>query len=138
MSVQLILGVLTGCAVLLAAWQSWRADRLVATVLQREEVHADSRAEVIASMLSEQDELRRAHEREKAAWREERAELLSAALSAKGGEVANVAPGFGDGELPKLYRTEEDEIREAREQTAAVIDAELAARGPLLPGEGVA
>jgi hypothetical protein len=61
---------------------------------------------------------------------QERAELINALVAAAQRPDLSVTPPWQtvDGQAPKLFKTEDDEVREAREAAAELIEAELAAR----------
>lgn len=121
---------------LVAAYQSRRADRLVVLLLERDKEQRDSRAELVQAFLDEQRRQEQRHEAERLQWRDERGELLNAALLAASNQPAMMAPAWPPGEPAKLYATEADEVAEARAKVAARIEEELNHRIPLGPDMG--
>lgn len=136
MHAELVLTAVAVICLLAAAYQARRAEQLVTLLLERDNEQRVSRAELVQVFLDEQRRQEQRHEAERLQWRDERAELLNAALSAA--QPAMVAPGWPAGESPKLYRTEADEITEARARVADAIQAEMDHRVAMMPDMGEA
>jgi hypothetical protein len=136
-SAQVILAVVAVICLAVALTQLRRADRLIADVLRRESEHREARTELAQVFLDEQRRQEQRHEGERLQWRDERAELLNAALAAAQQHPVAIAPGWPGGQPEKLYHTEDDEVREQRARVAEEIDARLGAY-PLMPDMGAA
>ncbi len=133
MTLTIAMIVVATVGVLVGYRQTRRADKLVGLLLERDAEQRDSRAELVQVFLDEQQRQEQRQDDERGQWRDERGQLLNAILTVRD-QPAALAPAWPTDPTEKLYRTEDDEIAEARARVAERIQQQLDIRQPLTPG----
>lgn len=135
-ALELTLTVVAITCFVVAVLERRRGDRVVVELLRREGENRDARTRLVQVFLDEQRRQEDAHGAERLAFRDERGELMNAALSLATNQPAGIAPAWSAEPTEKLYRTESDEIAEARARVSEQIDEMLQARPPMMPDMG--